>query len=306
MTLRRPSRLTILLALPFVLVVVADAVDTWLASRRGDGDVIRDAAVRFVPVEQLIRPGVLQPGVASDGAALGDGWLEDQGGGRWLSPSGAVLLVRLPQGGQRLVAVELHGAAGRRAPDLLELRVNGETVGSVALRLTFQRHRFLVPATLFQQGLNRIELLPRGGNGPRGAFIRLVAVAMSGSADIDDMEGPDGLTVDREAGWLSMSRPGRAVLDLGSQTRPAGLDLKTRFTTRDGRLPRGRAEVAVVCHDQGIATDLETVEFAADRAVSDRSRVEFPICDRVEVVVMASPEAEGEAFVIESLRRREP
>lgn len=306
MTLRRPSRLTILLALPFVLVVVADVVDTWLAARRGDGDVIRDAAVRFVPVEQLIRPGVLQPGVASDGAALGDGWLEGQGGGRWLSPEGAVLLLRLPQGGQRLVVVELHGAAGRRAPTSLELRVNGKTAGSLALRLTFQRHRFPLPATLFQAGLNRIELLPRGGDGPRGAFIRLVAVAMSSSADIDDLEGPDGLTVDRQAGWLSMSRPGRAVLDLGSQNRAARLDLRTRFTTRDGRLPRGRAEVAVVCHDHGIATDLETAEFDAGRAVSDRSRLKLPVCERIEVVVIASPEAEGEAFVVESLRRRDP
>ena len=127
-----PSRLTVLLALLFVLVLVADVTDMWLERRRGERNVLIDATVRFEPRDRVVRLPRLADDGSEPGVILGPGWTVPEGGGLGVPPAGASLRLRVPMGAVRTVIVEARKRPGPDAAERLRWIIDTATSVSAA------------------------------------------------------------------------------------------------------------------------------------------------------------------------------
>lgn len=296
-----PSRLTALVALPFVLVLVADVVDTWLERRNGERNVLIGAPVRFEPRDRVVRLANLADGAEGGGITLGAGWAGQMGGGLGVSQEGASVELRLPVGVLRSVIIE---ARQRRASDgvtRLRARLGGVEIGTVDLDRDWGEATFEIPPGQARNGAVELRFESVGGD---GALIRRIGVAAEPGARLDDLDRNAGMEHDPGDGWLTVSRPGRAVIEVDAAPVPSRLVARVRFLPQDGRLPVGHARLAVSRARTADSDPVAAAELDASEALWRDLSLDVPQGEPVQLVITVPTLGDGDTLVLESLWRR--
>lgn len=295
----RPSRLTLLLALPFALTVLVHGIDRWFEARRGEGDLLGRAAIRFEPRDRLLRMARLEPGVSHDGAALGSGWGERSGGGRRIAADSAEVLVRLPERSARWLLVEARRVGRGRAADRLELQAGGWSLGAVSLEQKWRVQRVEVPGQALPRGLNTLKLMSTAA---APVEVRALGFASRADMDLEDLAEPSRLQLKAREGWVGVSHPGRLVIELPAAPVPGRIRVKTRFGTADGRTPQGTARLVLsVFTGSGSTSVLSEQRVDASRAMWSRFTLEAPTTEPTRLVVNVGDLGPTESFRIETL-----
>jgi hypothetical protein len=297
------SRLTLLVALPFALVLVADVADTWLERRRGERNVLVDAAVWFEARDQVVRLARLADVGREHGMALGAGWTGPAGGGLGVATGGATLRVALPFDVTRVLLVEARQRGGSAADGQLRVAAEGAPLGGVELVRTWTEAAFELPRELVRRGAVDV----RFESGPEvEAVVRRIAVTAGESVVLDDLDRADGLDHDPRDGRLTVSRPGRVVVPVEAAPAPGRLVARVRFLSSDGRLPTGRARLAVT-RTGGAADDAEPLTMAeldASEALWRDLSLDVPEGEPVRLIVAVPELGDGDSVVVESVWRR--
>lgn len=297
------SRLTALVALPFVLVLVADVADTWLERRRGERNVLVDADVRFEARDHVVRLARLADVGREHGVALGAGWTGPEGGGLAVDMGGATLRVALPFDVTRVLLVEARQRGGAAGDGRLRVIAGGVSLGVVELVRTWTEAAFELPRELVGRGAVDV----RFETGPDvEAVVRRIAVTAEGRIALDALDRADGLDHDPLDGSLTVSRPGRAVVPVDAAPAPGRLVARVRFLSSDGRLPTGRARLAVTRTggaDDG-AEPLTTAELDAGEALWRDLSLDVPEGEPVRLIVAVPELGDGDSVVVESVWRR--
>ena len=298
-----PSRITALVALPFALVLIADAVDTWLERRQGERNVLVRADVRFEPRDRVVRLLQIDRDASHDGVALGSGWTGPMAGGLGVSADGAALQVRLPVSGVRTVVVEARRAPGRTTADRLRVTAADVEVGSVELARGWGEHAIDVGELALTRGVVTLRFVPEGG-GP--AAVRTVGLAVDRVDGIESIDRAGGLDHDPRGGWVTVSRPGRVVIDVDAAPTPSRLVARARFVSADGRLPAGRARLVVSTAPASGEPPVRVAAADLDASVALWRDLPLEVPGRVPVqLVVTVPElGDHDTFRLESVWRR--
>ena len=296
-----PSRLTALVALPFVLVLVADVVDTWLERRRGERNVLVGASVRFEPRDLVVRLAQITDSGEEGGIILGSGWTGPVAGGLGVSPEGASITLRQPVGVLRSMIVEARQRPSSDGVARLRARFDGVEIGSVDLGRDWGEATFELPSGQPRDGSVELRFESVGGD---GVLIRRVGVSAEPGVRLDDVDRNGGMEHDPRDGWLTVSRPGRAVVEVDAAPVPSRLVARVRFVPRDGRLPEGNARLAVFAASVGGSEPLASAELNASQALWRDLSLDVPQGQPVELVVAVSTLGDGDTLVLESLWRR--
>jgi hypothetical protein len=298
-----PSRITVLVAIPFALVLIADGVDSWLERRHGEGNVLVDAAVRFDPRDRVVRLLQVDPDGSDDGVALGPGWTGPVAGGLGVSAEGATLHVRLPVPGVRTVLVEARQPAGRDAARRLRVTVGDVAVGSMDLERTWREAAIDLDDAGDIRGVVILRFVAEAGE---TAAVRAVGLAAGRVVAIEDIDVDGGLDHDPRGGSVTVSRPGRVVVPVDAAPVPSHLVARARFLSTDGRLPVGRARlVASTAAGSGEpAVRVAAVDFDASMALWRDLHLEAPVGVPLQLVVTVPELGGDDVFRLESVWRR--
>jgi hypothetical protein len=240
------------LALPFVLVVVADVAERITQPSSVDLDLLgaQRGAIRFHELERVVDLR-RKPGRAhqrdSHGLRLAEGWGEATPQGTWTASNRATLVWDLDIALRRVLWIE--GRVDRRkgaAPDL-RVVVNGAARGAIHLSEKVSSMRFDSAGRALAPGRNeiRLELVGPDSAAPakdRTLLLQRLALTGEGANGIPSPDGRAPVAVNLDAGTLTVRRPGRLMLPF--QLPMAGCELRFRYRFRGPR-PDGRADVVV-------------------------------------------------------------
>lgn len=296
-----PSRLTALVALPFVLVLVADVADTWLERRRGERNVLIGARAHFQPHDRVVRLAPLADGSPEDGITLGSGWTGPVRGGLGVTAGGATLRVALPNSGPTILLVEARQRGATGTGGQLRVKAGGVPLGGIGLTRTWTEVAFGLPAETARRGRVDVRFEPDRGV---EAVVRRIAVTAERPKALDDLDRADGFEHDASGGRLTVARPGRVVVEIDAAPVPSRLVARVRFLPRNGQMPVGHARLSVSTGPGGGAEPAAAAELDATEALWRDLSLDVPQGEPVELVVAVPTLGDGDTFVLESVWRR--
>ena len=299
-----------LIALPFAVAVVVDAVRVIRRPPAVDRALLELSALRFDPADPVFdmrpRPAGVDEPWERPGFSLSSGWGQVAGEGRWTAGVPVALRFDLGSGGQRVLLVEARADRRARDPVLLAASMNGVDCGRSELGRRMRVCRYALPEGAATPGPNQLELRlvdARTGEDARDrtALMRRFAVAGDGPASFDELVTPPPLTIDRERGTVLIQRAGRFVAPFSTPRSGSVLSGRLRF-----RNPGDEAWCRVIVARRYAAPDRFDVvsERTLRSARSHTVKIRQELRDREEpvaLIVDVSPAAAAGGVLLEEL-----
>jgi hypothetical protein len=242
----------VLLALPFVVVVIVEIAEVTTRRTVGEVDLVRQQgdAIRFHPLESVY--DMRQPPAETTRGGLKDiepteGWGETTRQGRWTASHRAAFRLDLDLVGRRIVWIECRADRRKGPPPKLAISINDAPIGVRDVTEKMATYRFEVDPAGAVKGRNSagLELLDSGSGAPavgRTLLVRRLALTGEQAVGFPSAKPASPTVVDLEAGTVRIRQAGRFVLPFRLSAGGSALEFRYRFRNPE---PDARAQVIV-------------------------------------------------------------